>query len=221
MTKLKAVLFDLDGTLIDSERFHYNCWLEVLNAFSIQMSWSEWIKSYAGHTLPINCKRIREAYLLDIPLQELIDWRESLSIRGFSTMDIDLMPYARETLAFFKGQNLKIGLVTASPRDNVDLIFARNGMAQFFDELITRSDVKESKPSPESYILAYEKLGVDKDACIAFEDTINGVRSAKAASLICYAIQSDPLQQEQLSPADKIFADLEQARISIVAEYFT
>jgi beta-phosphoglucomutase len=220
MTELKAVLFDLDGTLIDSERFHYNCWLEILNAYSIQMSWLEWIRSYAGHTLPINCLRIKEAYQLDIPLQELIDWRESLSIRGFSTIDIDLMPYAWETLTFFKDRGLKIALVTASPRNNVDLIFARNGMAHFFDELITRSDVIESKPSPESYILAYEKLGVDKDACIAFEDTINGVRAAKAANLICYAIQSDPLQQEQLSPADEIFPDLEQARVKIVARYF-
>jgi beta-phosphoglucomutase len=129
MAELKAVLFDLDGTLIDSERFHYNCWLEILNAFSIQMSWSEWIRSYAGHTLLLNCRRIKEAYELDIPLQKLIDWRESLSIRGFSNMDIDLMPYAWETLAFFKDQNLKIALVTASPRSNVDLIFARNGMA--------------------------------------------------------------------------------------------
>jgi beta-phosphoglucomutase len=62
-------------------------------------------------------------------------------------------------------------------------------------------------------------LGVEKDACIAFEDTLNGVRAAKAANLICYAIQSDPLQQQQLSLADKIFPDLEQARIDIVAEY--
>ena len=211
MQKLKAVLFDLDGTLIDSEYFHYSCWMDILGTFDITVSYEEWAMTYAGHPLPENCKKIKETFRLDIPLQELMDWRERLSREGFSTKDIRLMPYAAETLEYFKSKGLKIALVTASPRDNVKIIFERNGLGHYFDTMVTRSDVELSKPDPESYLKAVEQLGVEKDACLAFEDTLNGLRSAKGAGVTCYAIQHDVSQHVLLSIADKIFLSLDEA----------
>ena len=211
MQKLKAVLFDLDGTLIDSEYFHYSCWMDILSNFDISVSYEEFARTYAGHPLPDNCRNIKETFLLDIPLQELMDWRERLSREGFSTKDIRLMPYAAEALAYFKRKGLKIALVTASPRDNVKIIFERNGLGHYFDEMVTRSDVELSKPDPESYSKAVALLGVEKDACLAFEDTLNGLRAAKGAGLTCYAIQHDETQHSILSIADKIFLSLDAA----------
>lgn len=211
MQKLKAVLFDLDGTLIDSEYFHYSCWMDILGTFDITVSYEEWAMTYAGHPLPENCKKIKETFRLDIPLQELMDWRERLSREGFSTKDIRLMPYAAETLEYFKSKGLKIALVTASPRDNVKIIFERNGLGHYFDTMVTRSDVELSKPDPESYLKAVEQLGVEKDACLAFEDTLNGLSAAKGAGVTCYAIQHDVSQHVLLSIADKIFLSLDEA----------
>jgi HAD superfamily hydrolase (TIGR01509 family) len=211
MQRLKAVLFDLDGTLIDSEYFHYSCWMDILGTFDINVSYEEWAMTYAGHPLPENCKKIKETFRLDIPLQELMDWRERLSREGFSTKDIRLMPYAAETLEYFKSKGLKIALVTASPRDNVKIIFERNGLGHYFDAMVTRSDVELSKPDPESYLKAVEQLGVEKDACLAFEDTLNGLSAAKGADVACYAIQHDVSQHALLSIADKIFLSLDEA----------
>lgn len=211
MQKLKAVLFDLDGTLIDSEFFHYECWMEILATFDLSVPYEEWARTYAGHPLPDNCRIIRETFRLDIPLQELMDWRERLSREGFSSKDIRLMPYAAEALEYFKGKGLKIALVTASPRDNVKIIFQRNGLGHYFDEMITRTDVELSKPDPESYLKAVGALGVEKEACLAFEDTLNGLRAAKGAGIMCYAIQHDESQHELLSIADKIFLRLDDA----------
>lgn len=208
MQKFKAVLFDLDGTLIDSEYFHYQCWMEILNTYDLTMPYEDWVKTYAGHPLPTNCKRIKELYKLDMPLDELMNWRERLSQEGFASKDIDLMPYAAEALKYFNAKGLKIALVTASPRDNVKLIFERNGLGHFFDVMITRSDVEISKPDPESYLKACEQLGVEKEACLAFEDTLNGLRAAKAAGVTCYAIQFDESQHGLLAIADKIFLNL-------------
>jgi beta-phosphoglucomutase len=215
MQKFKAVLFDLDGTLIDSEYFHYECWMEILNSFDLSMTYEHWVKTYAGHPLPANCKNIKEIFKLDTPLDELIEWRERLSREGFGSRDINLMPYAAEALEFFKSKGLKIALVTASPRDNVKLIFERNGLGHYFDVMITRSDVEISKPDPESYLKATAQLGIDKAACIAFEDTLNGLRAAKAAGVICYAIQFDEEQHGSLSIADKIFLNLQEAIVAL------
>jgi beta-phosphoglucomutase len=211
MHKLEAVLFDLDGTLIDSEYFHYGCWMDILSTFDIHVSYEEWAITYAGHPLPENCRTIKETFRLDIPIQELMDWRERLSREGFSTKDIRLMPHAAETLEYFKNKGLKIALVTASPRDNVKIIFERNGLGHYFDTMVTRSDVELSKPDPESYLKAVEQLGVDKAACVAFEDTLNGLRSAKGAGVTCYVIQHDETQHPLLSIADKIFLRLDEA----------
>ncbi|HWW39711.1 HAD family phosphatase [Pedobacter sp.] len=212
MPKLKAVLFDLDGTLIDSEYFHFECWNEILKTFSYEMTYADWLKGYAGFPLPVNSKNIKEHYQLDISLQELMAWRERMSMTGLETKTINLMPYALDTLRFFKEEGLKLGLVTASPQFEVDLIFKRNNLADFFDVMVTRSDVVNSKPDPEGYNLCVSKLGVEKEECIAFEDTINGLRAAKAAGLVCYAIQQDETQHEKLSVADSIFLDLEEGR---------
>ncbi len=211
MQKLKAVLFDLDGTLIDSEYFHYTCWMDILGTFDVSVPYDEWAKTYAGHPLPDNCRVIKETFKLDIDLQELMDWRERLSREGFATKDIRLMPYAEEALTYFKQKGLKIALVTASPRDNVKIIFGRNGLGRYFDAMVTRTDVELSKPDPESYLQAVEVLGVEKEACLAFEDTLNGMRSAKGAGVTCYAIQHDETQHSLLSNADKIFLTLDQA----------
>lgn len=204
-------MFDLDGTLIDSEYFHYSCWMDILGTFEISVSYEDWALTYAGHPLPENCRNIRETFRLDIPLQELMDWRERLSREGFLTKDIRLMPYAAETLEYFKSKGLKIALVTASPRDNVKIIFERNGLGHYFDAMVTRSDVELSKPDPESYLKAVEALGVEQDACVAFEDTLNGLRAAKGAGITCYAIQHDVTQHSVLGIADKIFLSLDEA----------
>lgn len=219
MQQLKAVLFDLDGTLIDSEFFHYECWMEILNHFGYSMTYQEWVKSYAGHPLPINCERIKAAYHLEMPLAELIDWRESLSQKGFANKDINLMPYAAEALEYFKNKGLKIALVTASPRDNVRLVFNRNGLGHYFDVMITRSDVEVSKPDPETYLKAMAALGVDIEACLAFEDTVNGLRAAKASGVTCYAIQQDESQYAELDIADEIYPDLKTALDALPSVY--
>jgi len=218
MPKLKAVLFDLDGTLIDSEYFHYSCWMDILGTFDISVPYEVWATTYAGHPLPDNCKRIKETFGLEIPLPELMDWRERLSRTGFSTKEIKLMPFAAEALAYFKSKGLKIALVTASPRDNVKIIFERNGLGHYFDTMITRSDVERSKPDPESYEKAVAQLGVEKEACIAFEDTLSGLRAAKGAGITCYAIQHNQSQHALLDLADKIYLTLDEAIASLEAQ---
>eukprot|EP01132_Coremiostelium_polycephalum_P021960 gene21960-26065_t len=102
MQKLKAVLFDLDGTLIDSEYFHYECWNDILKESSHSMTYPEWLKNYAGFPLPSNSKNIKERYGLDISLADLVHKREQASVNGLENKTINLMPFAMEMLRFFK-----------------------------------------------------------------------------------------------------------------------
>jgi beta-phosphoglucomutase len=216
MPKLKALLFDLDGTLIDSEYFHYELWNEILEEWGGKLTFEEWLKNHAGIPLPKNAQTLIDRFNIQTPLQELIERREGLTLERLKTKDVKLMPYVTEVLDFFKAKSLTMALVTSSPRKDVDAIFERNGLGKYFKLIITRSEVTKSKPDPETYNVCVEKLGLAKDECIAFEDTINGLKSAKAAGLTCIVIQNNMEEHPNLAIADKLFLDFREAKDYLV-----
>jgi HAD superfamily hydrolase (TIGR01509 family) len=216
MAKFKAVLFDLDGTLIDSENFHFGCWNEILDDYNVQLSFHDWLKNYAGIPMPVNAKNLLEKYNIITPLQDIIKRRENLTLERLKTKDVNLMPFVTEILDFFQDRKLVIALVTSSPRQDVEAIFERNGLGKYFSLIITRTEVTKSKPDPESYNVCREKLGLAKEDCLVFEDTINGIKSAKAAQLTCYAIQSNTDEHYKLGIADKLFLDMQAAQNHLI-----
>lgn len=212
MTKFKALLFDLDGTLVDSEHFHFNTWNELLAESDVQLDYHDFLKNYAGIPLPGNASRLKELYVIETSLEDLIARKEILTVERLKTSEIGLMPFVQDTMDYFFSKEIPMALVTASKRPDVDEMFLKNGLGKFFKLLITRSDVKNSKPDPESYNLAVEKLGFAKEECLVFEDTLNGLRAAKAAGLTCFVIQGNTDDHEKLAAADKIFLNFEEAR---------
>lgn len=216
MAKYKALLFDLDGTLVDSEHFHWNTWNALLAEFNVQLEYEDFLKNYAGIPLPGNAERLKGLYEIDSPIELLISRKEDLTVEGLKTSVIGLMPYVQETMDFFLEKGIKMALVTASKRPDVDEMFKKNGLDKYFDLMITRSDVTHSKPDPESYNLAVERLGLQKSECLVFEDTLNGLRAAKAAELTCFAIQANTDDHEKLSAADRIFLDFKLVKDFLV-----
>ncbi|RBQ05374.1 HAD family hydrolase [Pedobacter miscanthi] len=212
MSKIKALLFDLDGTLIDSEKFHFDCWNTFLSAYSVTIDFKDWLSNYAGIPLPKNAKTIIDRYKIDEDLDSFIDRREKITFDGFRTTDIRLMPHALEFVQFAYEKGLTLAVVTASPKMDVEAVFERNGLAKYFSLFITRTDVSKSKPDPESYNLCVERLGMQKDECIVFEDTLNGVKSAMAAGITCYAIQNNVRAHQKLKIADELFLSFANAK---------
>jgi len=212
MQKFKALLFDLDGTLIDSEFFHFECWNEILKEYDKKLTYNEWLKEHAGVPMPANAKKLIEKYNIATPAGEIIERREHLTLERLKSTDVNLMPFAAEVLDFFQCKNLTLALVTSSPRQDVEAIFERNGLGKYFQRIITRSEVINSKPDPESYNICVEQLGLLKDECIVFEDTVNGVKSAKAAGLTCFAIQNNIDEHPKLAIADQLFLDFREAK---------
>jgi beta-phosphoglucomutase len=214
---LKAIIFDLDGTLIDSEHFYFECWNEILAEWDASLTFDDWVDNYAGTPVHTNAQRLIEKYGITTPFDELVERREKLTVERFKTTDVNLMPFALEILNFFYNKGLTMAIVTSSLRRDVEAIFERNGLNHFFKLIITRSDVVNGKPHPEGYELCCQRLELPKNECIVFEDTVNGTKSAKAAGLVCYAIQSNTKEHTKLEIADKIFLDFKQAKDYLVA----
>jgi len=218
MIKVKALLFDLDGTLIDSEKFHFDRWNDFLAPYQIVIDFKDWLNNYAGIPLPQNAKNIISKYKLDVDYMEFVSQREQLTNNGFKTIDIDLMPYALDFVQHFFEKGLVLAVVTASPRADVEAVFARNGLAKYFKLFITRTDVTKSKPDPESYLVCVEQLGLLKEECIVFEDTLNGVKSGVAAGIKTFAVQNNVRLHQKLKIADELFLNFAHVKSYIIQQ---
>ena len=220
MNNIKALLFDLDGTLIDSEYFHYECWNEILAEYGVGLTYPDWLKNYAGIPLPVNARHLLEKYAINTSLPEVVKRREALTLERLKTKDVNLMPFALEVVKFFHEQGLVLAIVTSSPREDVEAIFDRNGLRPYFRLIITRSEVQQNKPDPEGYDKCCEMLGLSKENCLVFEDTINGIKAAKAAGIRCFAIQSNADMHASLQIADRLFPDLKEAKEHLLSDSF-
>ncbi len=205
---LKGALFDLDGVLVETEHFQWQGWVEVLKPYNISLSKEEYYK-YAGKRGDITDAELIKDFDLNIEKGSLIKPKEKILIKWFAEKPLKLMPYAWEALEFFVKNNLKVGLASGGPKDEVMLKLERLNLLQFFEIIVSGTDIEKGKPDPETYLVALEKLGLNPEDCVVFEDTQYGLESAKSAGAICCAIPNEFSQQQDFSKADVVSPSLE------------
>ncbi len=207
----KAVLFDLDGTLINSEMVHYSGWTELLSRYGKNLDLEYYETHFTGVSINENAQRVKEVFGLPLTVEELIHTKEQIYRGKIRNNGVPMMPYALEALEYFYGRGISIGLVTSSARAEVEIVLPGSGLARFFDVTITRDDVKNPKPDGEPYAKAARALGFASSEYLVFEDTATGVAAAKNAGLRVYAVQSQHEMKARLGAADRIFDDLKAA----------
>jgi HAD superfamily hydrolase (TIGR01509 family) len=187
MTGADAVLFDMDGLLIDSEPL----WLEAETAVMTRLG-ADWTTADQAQLLGGSLKRT-VGYLTGKARRpaspELVaEWLMSGVGDLVRERGVPLRPGAPELLAEVAAAGLPYALVTSSERRFVDAVLARTGLR--FDVLVCANDVSKTKPDPEPYLLAAKLLGADPARCVALEDSPNGVASAEAAGCQVIAVPS-------------------------------
>lgn len=216
MKKFKALLFDFDGTLVDTEKFHFDMMNKFLKPFEGHISWEEYLEVFMGVPFSKNTPMLVERFKLPMSPSEVVEQNAMFIEQAAQTHPITIMPGVSETLRQLNGARKAI--VTGSGRASVTNSIKKLGWSDQFEFWITFDDVENSKPHPESYLRAIEKLGIDKKEIVVFEDTKNGTASAKAAGLTCMAIQPNFSYHSQLSQADRIFTSLNDAMVFMKKE---
>ncbi|MBD0724746.1 hypothetical protein B6A10_06100 [Flavobacterium sp. L1I52] len=211
MTKIKAVFFDFDGTLVNSDNFHFNCWNESLKKFNVKLKYHYYLNHLAGIPTSLNAETLIKKYALSITIKDLSTLKDSITKNKIKKEEIKFMPNALAILQRFEKEKISMFLVTGSPRVEVDYILKKIEIEKYFKSSITRNDVTKSKPAPDPYLKAILKSNINPKNIIVFEDTPNGVASAKSANLKCFAIQTNLKLQKKLINADKTFKNFNQA----------
>jgi beta-phosphoglucomutase-like phosphatase (HAD superfamily) len=218
--KLKAILFDHDGTLVDSEIIHYQLWEEILKSYGICMTLDDYVKYNAGIPTPQNAQRMVGKYdLPGITDDHLIEDKNIATTAWLSNHYFPLMPNAGEVLDYFFENNMKLAVVTGASSEGVHSTVTAHDLSGHFSTIVSGDDVENSKPAADCYLLAVHKLGLNPGQCIAIEDTENGVLAATSANIPCVAVASEISGSHDFSGAVAICSNLSDARNWIVENY--
>ncbi len=175
-----AVLFDLDGTLIDTEPYYVRSWQAAGQALGCPMTRTQGLQ-LRSLGAPYNAWFIRRLYGPEVSYQALRAKRIELMGDALETDPIPLKPGARALLDFLHTRQAELALVTANAPDKARRMLARFGLEGDFDHIISARDVPRGKPAPDVYRYACEALHLPPEACVAVEDSPNGIISAFAA----------------------------------------
>ncbi|MFZ1386073.1 MAG: HAD family phosphatase [Thiolinea sp.] len=217
---LKAVLFDHDGTLVDSEGVHYQMWLEVLKPYGVSISADQYMRIYSGLPTIDNAIDLIERFQLSAAVDDLVAKKLEIAHAYLKEHAFPLMAGAQAILDYFQQQpSIRQAIVTGAGAQIVNATVRSHALADYFSTIVSYDDVEHSKPAPDCYLLAQQRLGLDASECIAIEDTEHGVASAVAAGIACIAIPNAQSQRHDFSKAVVVLPNLEAAQAWIQQRY--
>ncbi|MCD7950089.1 MAG: HAD family phosphatase [Erysipelotrichaceae bacterium] len=183
----KAVIFDMDGLMIDSERTTYNCYVEKLHELGHDDFTEELYTQCLGKKKPGICQVFIDYYGEDFPMVEV--WDDChVMLDDTLRKHVPKKKGLDELLKYLKDNNYKTIVATSSARSRVDEILANANITEYFDDSICGDEVTHGKPNPEIFLTACEKLGVSKEEAIVLEDSEAGVLAAHNGDIDCICI---------------------------------
>ncbi|WP_297130624.1 HAD family hydrolase [Terrisporobacter sp.] len=189
MLDFKGAIFDLDGTLIDSMKIWEKIDMDFLNKRNIKMP-ADYIEMINSMSFDKVAKYTIDRFGLNEKEEDIIkEWHE-MAVYEY-TNNIKLKPYVKEYLHKLKHNNIKIGLATTSPKYLYEPVLKNNNIYELFDELVSLEDVTRDKNYPDIYLLTSEKLGVNPNDCVGFEDILIGINTMKKINIKCIGVYDE------------------------------
>lgn len=210
----KAILFDLDGTIVNSEPLHLKSFRDCVKPLGIKISTKRWYSEFTG----IGSKAIMTILFRDFRItEEIKPWtekRKKLFQEYVLQGKLSTIKGIRQFLRKIKKKGIKTAIVSGGHNTNIETVLSTLKLREFFDIIIGSEDVENRKPHPKGFLKAAEILGVKPHECIAIEDSPAGVEAAKNAKLIVVCIKSQaPVDPNLCDYTIKDYTDFPKALI--------
>ena len=214
--KLQCVIFDMDGVIIDSEEIHKKAYYETFKNLGVEVS-EELYKTMTGSsTINAFQKLVNHFNLDDIP-EELVLQKRKCYVNYFENdPTLSLVNGVKELIQFLYKQNLTLVLASSSAMVNINRVFSRFDLNQYFTAKISGADLTASKPHPEIFEKAAILGGVSKEQCIVIEDSDNGIEAANKAGIYAIGYRNLLITDQTLKNADLIIKDYNKLKKYIV-----
>jgi HAD superfamily hydrolase (TIGR01509 family) len=212
---VKAIVFDFDGVIIDSEKVRYDAWQAVFSLYGQILPLKEWLKNIGRASYAANPHEILEELTgLKIAADDLHEQAKRFELEFVST--IPALPGVLELIEDARSRNIQIAVASSSSRQWVEGHLKRLFVFDNFSTLVCREDTITHKPSPEPYLTAIKRLKCTPEESIAIEDSPLGINSAISAGLKCIAVGCSLTKQMNLNSATMQFSSLADFNLALL-----
>ncbi len=198
--RFKAIIFDRDGVLIDSEPINLDSAIQSFAKQGIELTKKE--KQMIIGTHPVDYKAYFNKKYPNFDFARYRAEKKELYLKSLA--DAPLFNKIINLIKRLHKKNMPLALVTSSTQNGTMLILKRTGLKDAFQAIVTFEDCEKRKPAPDCYLIAADKLNVKAKDCLAIEDTSIGLQAAKKAGMTCYVIPTEITKNQDFSQADKI-----------------
>jgi beta-phosphoglucomutase family hydrolase len=202
---IKAVIFDMDGVIVDSEPIHIEAEKQVLLKHGVKITTEE-LRTYTGTTAEFEFNDLIRKYELDTTAKTLFDEKEVIMFRLLEERT-EPTKGVIDLIKELKQEGFKLGIATSGHRKLAHYYLRRLGLESFFDTVVCAEDITRSKPDPEIFLKAAQRLGIEPSECVAIEDAKFGVEAAKRAGMRAVGYRNPSSGNQDLSKADWIVSN--------------
>lgn len=215
--KYKAVIFDVDGLMIDTEKLHSEAHEAVIREYGkVPVTNDFGIVHIIGKSIYENSEIIRRKYNIDADAKTLEEKKHLEYLRILKHKKIAPLPGVKKLYALLKKAGIKVALGTGGTKRALPLILENIGMPDSFEVIVALEDVKRGKPTPDVYLEVAKRLGVEPKFCVVLEDSQSGVEAAKNAGMKVIAVPNSYTKHQDFSKADKIINSLSDITLEMI-----
>lgn len=207
----KAILFDLDGVLIETERETFRFYQDYFKKYGVIIKDEDFVYKAGRKSVDFFNSILTPEQLKKIDTKKLTDLKRE-------QFNNNLDKYAKkvtggkELLEFLKGEGLRLVLASQNESRMIDNVLNWLKIKEYFEVILSLDDIKNKKPNPEMYFLAAQKINVPSSECIVIEDSVDGIAAAKNAKMFCIAFWHDYMPKETYNKADIVVKKLEEVK---------
>ncbi|MFW5823021.1 MAG: HAD family hydrolase, partial [Tangfeifania sp.] len=204
MPPFDAVIFDMDGVLVNSEPFYVEVEQTNFRQLGLTISEEEH-QTYQGTATDRMWQLIKERHGIEHPVNKLVEMTNNLVTPYFSSLEsMNPMPGVKNLIEKLKEKKIPLALASSSYADVIEIILQKTGLKKYFDVVVSSQMTGASKPEPDIFLLAAKKLKAEPENCLVIEDSKNGIAAAKAAGMFCVAFAGPGSELQDQSQADLI-----------------
>ena len=210
----KAVIFDMDGVIVDSEPLHIKAERRTLAPFGLDIS-DEEFHAYMGQTPRILLNGMIKKYNLNTSIDDLY----AVHIQNLLSLyrdEVEPIPGALDLISQLKEYGVSLALASSSDMNLIKVVMEKFGLTETFKEVTSGQELERVKPFPDIFLKTSERLHIPPKECVVIEDSTSGIRAAKAAGMTCIGFRSPNSKNQNYSDADVIVDDLR----SVDMEFF-
>lgn len=217
---LKAVLFDMDGVIVDTEPLHRKAYFKTFKELNADVS-EELYTSFTGASTKKVCETLIQTFRLSQSYEDIAAIKRAhFKDYFYNDAEFDLISGVRELIEHYYQNNIRLILASSATMTTINMVFEKFGLEKYFIEKISGADLTESKPHPEIFQLAAKLANEPIENCMVIEDSTNGILAAHKAHIFCAAYKSLHTHNQDYSLANIVVSDYSELEIDKISHHF-